>query len=389
MHNADKQLLPLTIRGVKMPTYAIGYDWVQYSGIITPGQFPQIQSEKYALNLKDYGTRNFNQLYEVVTLSKAGTEEVCAMIEAQPRVKFIASNVVLIKLDNKYCYNTDLQKFITDFNNEMGIQFKNFTRLDTFIDFQTIGNNIDPQNFLRACASRKIVVKGKSMRPFHERNMITGITWGSAASTVSFTMYNKSREMRKKVNKPWVNELWRLCGFDEVKDTYRLEFRHKKDVKSLVDAGTGEVCFSHTDTAILNHVKEYVTHLYNEHFYAAYYCEGVRISRMQRVYPLDMDASMLCAVRLSEKLKSNNYIKFHTKCVIVGGLIYQQMGEKIHASVMFDYAERLINIHDLKNWKSIKFPQVNIYEHHMTIFDIASSQLATTHLVKQASINLN
>lgn len=382
-------LLPVTIRGVNLPTYAIGFDWVQYSGTIKPGQFPKIESEKYALNLKDYGTRNFNELYEVVTLNPDGIEEVCAYVEAKPRVKFINSDIVLVKLDNKYCYQGDILTFLYSLNEALGIEFKNYTRLDSFIDFQHVGNDIDPQNFLRACASRSLVVKGKSMRTHHERSIVTGITWGSASSPVSFTMYNKSREMRKKVQKPWVSGLWKECGFDEMKDTYRLEFRHKKDMKTFVDGESGDTLFSHADIKMIACLEQYLPFMYEQHFYVAKYCEGIRISRMQRYYPLDMEATFITALRLSDKLKSNNYVKYQVKNLIARAEYHQKTGELIRASGLLEEVEDLLRLYDLMNWYKLKYPAHNLYKSHMTIQDIATSALAANTPLTQQKFNLN
>lgn len=390
---------PLLGAGAKMNGGCIGWDWLQFSATSNIEQTLQGLQGLFRWEQRDGGTEHFRQSYDIycrTAVSDFDQEDLyekCAFLEMEPRVGFLSPDLCLIKIENKYCYQGKPSDFIKLLCEEIGVTFKNYTRLDAFIDVQKIDYQGGTcQDLMLDFASHKVIMKGKSMTTHHERQKITGITWGKRVSGISVTMYNKTKHMRKQGNnKAWVAELWASAGFDTNVDTYRIEFSGKKNLYDLIDTESGENFGNHSQIEYIDNLKSYVKYCYNKHFQIAINTPGVRFSRMERLNVLDINKTYVKAIRLTEKEKSTNYIKAQIKNTITDALFYQGKGDRILASNLFEYVENLVNRYYLNDWFHKKFAHLELHNLNLTIFDIVASQIsdqARHKYIKQAA-NLN
>lgn len=395
---------PLPCAGAKIFGGCIGWDWLQFSAMAKVETALQGKQDLFRWEQAETGSEHFKERW-VVSVRVQATDfdeldiyEKCATLEMKPRAGYIPDECCLIKLENKYCYQAYPSRFISLLTENLGLIFKNYTRLDAFIDIQKINYNGGTcQDLMLDFSAKRVVMKAKTMVVHHDRDKVTGITWGKRVSGTSVTMYNKTKHMRKQGNnKPWVAEMWHSAGFESNIDTYRLEFSQKKNLNDLIDTNTGKSLGNHSDITFVDNLTTYIRWAYTNHFQIAKYCAGVRFSRMERLNVLDINKSYCRAIRLTDKEKSTNYIKAQIKNTVTDAMQYQAT-DKVLSSVLFEYVEKLVSRYYLGDWFQKKFAHLELHNLNITIFDIVAMDVhkatAKSHWIKQsglqADINAN
>lgn len=303
-------------------------------------------------------------------------------------------NLATLKLENRECYQEGhkiiaLIKLICD---DMGMQFLHFTRLDTAIDIQTTKiKGMGVQDLFNKIGRGDLIFKAKRQHAkaelpndakdsikgeeeqlvinetFRRQGKVNTVYVGSRKSGFQICMYNKSLQMRSQNFKPWVKQNWEAAGHVDGFDTYRIEFRHNKDVKELkwLDETTGEFIslgLALDNLDILNKLGLYVTALYNQHFVLAEYEEGVRFSRMTRIDILgeDFEVKGYKSIRYTEKKPSTNLIKNRLKHLAQHAQAAWAGGRKLNASECFKTCFAICEEHDLNSWFSSQMDRLKI-----------------------------
>lgn len=136
-----------------------------------------------------------------------------------------------IKLANAVLYVSDWYFILTDVLGVLGWHPLNITRVDLAADFNFFMGGLDPSTFLRkyVCkqkasylriGSNKFAVYGiKDMRC----TIFDSIRWGSRQSGVSVYMYNKTKELTEKKDKPYIREAWKKADLSSTKPVWRVE----------------------------------------------------------------------------------------------------------------------------------------------------------------------
>lgn len=136
-----------------------------------------------------------------------------------------------IKIANAVLYVSDWYFILMDVLAVLGWQPLNITRVDLAADFNFFMGGLDPSTFLRkyVCkqkasyirvGSNKFAVYGiKDMRC----TIFDSIRWGSRQSGVSVYMYNKTKELTEKKDKPYIREAWKKAELSSTKPVWRVE----------------------------------------------------------------------------------------------------------------------------------------------------------------------
>jgi hypothetical protein len=366
---------------------AVSYDWIEFTGVMPKQSLPEstfLFSHKEA----EHGTKQYNKLYKVSTI-RYGEELEFAELQTQPRPRFLAKDLVQVKLANRICYTPDTLKAIEQFLNEYGIQFKNYTRLDIAIDFQEVaeyGNDI--QKLMQAFAAKKLYLKSKSMKTHSLVSRYTGMTWGSRSSGVAATLYNKTEEMQKKSSKPWITDLWKEARFIEDMDVYRLEFSTTKPRVDIVDPETGITLGTYSEVNFLDRQKEYLNFLYQQHFQVAHYEEGVRFDRCKRYNLLGslMEASVFRSVTACIKPQSTNRKKSFIKELVMAASFFAKEGDKVQASYTWELVSKYVEQYSLQKWFGNTYDRLQIKSTYMTHWDMVNSESIKFNALKQAKL---
>jgi len=151
-----------------------------------------------------------------------------ATFEFQPSSKIIAPDICIIKFDNALLYQCNIYEFALRFINEHNLIFNNITRIDFCVDFNRMYNNLNPQCFIRRVVKNKLLSNMRSLctlkgRQNHRFNW-EYLRYGSHKTLVSSYLYNKSKEMKDCIFKPYIYKSWQDEDLNLNVPVWRLEF---------------------------------------------------------------------------------------------------------------------------------------------------------------------
>lgn len=244
-----------------MEKYCISVDWLQvccYSNnlafLLNNDYYNKVDSLPYWLELQPLETRNFARFVRVHT--KVGNDwRYCADILAVPRSSMLNSNIVLVKIHNRFLYSQNYIKLLYNICATFKLSIKGLTRLDLCYDCNSFHNGLKPHKFIKEFvtaefdSSRYIYKVGaKQFRVYGGKSVssatkFSGIEFGSGKSSKRCYIYDKTRELEEVKDKPWIRQYWQQNGLisDAKTHVYRAEISIKCDGMDLLNMSTGEL----------------------------------------------------------------------------------------------------------------------------------------------------
>lgn len=244
-----------------MEKYCISVDWLQvccYSNnlayLLNNDYYNKVDSLPYWLELQSLETRNFARFIRVYT--KVGNDwRYCADILAVPRSSMLNSNIVLVKIHNRFLYSQNYIKLLYDICATFKLSIKGLTRLDLCYDCNSFHGGLKPHKFIKEFVtaefdSPKYIYKvgAKQFRVYGGKSVssatkFTGIEFGSGKSSKRCYIYDKTRELEEVKDKPWIRQYWQQNGLisDAKTHVYRAEISIKCDGMDLLNMSTGEL----------------------------------------------------------------------------------------------------------------------------------------------------
>lgn len=244
-----------------MEKYCISVDWLQvccYSNnlafLLNNDYYNKVDSLPYWLELQPLETRNFARFIRVHT--KVGNDwRYCADILAVPRSTMLNSNIVLVKIHNRFLYSQNYIKLLYNICATFKLSIKGLTRLDLCYDCNSFHNGLKPHKFIKEFVTAEFdspryiyKVGAKQFRVYGGKSVssttkFTGIEFGSGKSSKRCYIYDKTRELEEVKDKPWIRQYWRQNGLisDEKTHVYRAEISIKCDGMDLLNMSTGEL----------------------------------------------------------------------------------------------------------------------------------------------------
>lgn len=244
-----------------MEKYCISVDWLQvccYSNnlayLLNNDYYNKVDSLPYWLELQPLETRSFARFIRVHT--KVGNDwRCCADILAVPRSTMLNSNIVLVKIHNRFLYSQNYIKLLYNICATFKLSIKGLTRLDLCYDCNSFHGGIKPHKFIKEFVTAEFdspryiyKVGAKQFRVYGGKSVssttkFTGIEFGSGKSSKRCYIYDKSRELAEVKDKPWIRQYWQENGLisDEKTHVYRAEISIKCDGMDLLNMSTGEL----------------------------------------------------------------------------------------------------------------------------------------------------
>lgn len=214
-------------------------DWISFSAF-NKGKDIISSDQDYVVVKSGIKTKHFNALYEVFF-----KHDRIAIITAEPNSKILKPELVIVKIENKYLYAGDIDRQVGYLCSSLFLQLNNWSRIDICIDFTELLYIIDPHKLICDFITGKILHRNKGEYTIHGKHNILNkhetITFGTNKTAVKTTLYNKSKYMATKVNKPWIIERWKESGINIDKTVWRLEFSIKDFGMKIVDKESGEM----------------------------------------------------------------------------------------------------------------------------------------------------
>lgn len=244
-----------------MEKYCISVDWLQvccYSNnlafLLNNDYYNKVDSLPYWLELQPLETRSFARFIRVHT--KVGNDwRYCADILAVPRSTMLNSNIVLVKIHNRFLYNQNYIKLLYNICDTFKLSIKGLTRLDLCYDCNSFHGGLKPHKFIKEFVTAEFdspryiyKVGAKQFRVYGGKSVssatkFSGIEFGSGKSSKRCYIYDKTRELAEVKDKPWIRQYWQENGLisDEKTHVYRAEISIKCDGMDLLNMSTGEL----------------------------------------------------------------------------------------------------------------------------------------------------
>lgn len=244
-----------------MEKYMISIDWLElYCKSRDASMFenPELVSKQtnadYILINEAHPTATFMEMYKLIKRIGTDYREV-ATIQRVPRLKKISKYAVCVKLSNRFLYSHEPIKELYHITDLLHLNIQGITRLDLCYDCNKFRNGRNPLRFLKQYISedydsKRYIYKtgtnefrlyGKKSASTETR--INGLEFGSNESNFRSYIYDKTKELEVKKDKPWIRQAWEDNGLisDEKTHVYRAEISIKARGMDLLNMCTGEI----------------------------------------------------------------------------------------------------------------------------------------------------
>jgi hypothetical protein len=294
----------------------ISIDWLQIHVKIFSLENLDAETSKngtFRIVKKDINHRVFNQ-HRSIESNLTGEYEQCAVISYKPLSGILPVDSGHLKIINKYLYQTDLIRLLSALLIELGLSFKSVSRLDVAADFKQFYKLSVPQFFKRIINAKYLKLRSTSVHidGTANRNLpVHYMRFGSKYSDVQFYIYNKSKELREKTKKPYIEDFWRNNGINpDTHDVWRLEFSLSPSSQAIVNSDTGET-IQFNDIRIVEHdfIHTLFYSLLNQYAVFVKNDGQVRKERMKKIILFKKSLQPQLYMRVSEKKTSNRMDK--------------------------------------------------------------------------------
>jgi len=251
----------------------INCDWVECHVVLPFLDYDRYEHPFYKVVRDKRGTQQFRALY-FITDTRTGEQVASLSSEAHSEMCMKAEHGIL-KIDNKYLYQADLNGYVKKFMEHLGLSFLNYTRVDICLDFIAFDNQ-HCEKFIEDVICGAIIKRhGTKWRPAGRTPTIENgqivrhdetLSFGTKSSKVQYKLYNKTLEMAEKKIKPWIMDSWQANGWDGTSTIWRLEFELRNDTKYIIRTETGEV-FRFNNMDILLGIRDLWKHFYDACFW--------------------------------------------------------------------------------------------------------------------------
>ncbi|SEW50630.1 hypothetical protein [Chitinophaga arvensicola] len=293
--------------------YVHAIDWLQIH-VKCPVAIQAKDNFTYHTEKTDYQTRQFREVYEISVLMPSGAYERCAVLACKPHAAFLGGDMGLLKIENKFLYQSDLKQFVVALLEQYHFKFHSISRLDLALDFTSFNGGLPPEDLIKNFLQEKWLKKHKAkftvVGDHMERNAYEYLRFGAKTSEINYYMYNKSKELDFNKDKPWIRAMWEQAGFHPDAQVWRLEFSMKSSCKELVDYDFGEV-IPVKALAIIDGDNSFTLFrtLFYKHFTFVRNTNGNRKDRMNEVDLLTLEKPNTVVLRLTEKMESTRMDK--------------------------------------------------------------------------------
>lgn len=243
-----------------MERFCISLDWLQFSVKGLSDSAMLLQDDFY-FELTEFHSKFYKKIYKVYAYRyELGVKQKTpfAVVQYDCAVQDL-KDISIVKIENVLLYDKECFNYITRFMDRLHLQFNGITRIDVAYDCQRFFGGISPLTFMKRYVTASLLRVSRQTKcqvHYVQNYKITdaesvdgspkmlipeSITWGQGSGRCESQIYNKSKELKAKKDKPWIREMWKNAGFRPDRDVYRYEFRIKGKAKTIVNEATAEL----------------------------------------------------------------------------------------------------------------------------------------------------
>jgi len=304
-----------------LKTYSLNIDWLQLNCRLSRENSIVHGSKYYEVRPADYTSVQWGLIQNVIDRR---SNKPVAVIVSCPRSPALDSNIILVKFENSFLYQSGLSYEVTKCLEHLELTVKNISRLDLSLDFQFFFNGLHPHDLIKKFLNNSYLKKGKGKFKVvgnHNRDITHEyIRWGSRSSLISYYLYNKTKELKEVKHKPYIVEDWQRNELLNDKDVWRLEFSIKNGGGFTPDDDTTEANYgviAFPDVLNKDVVPDLFKALLDKYF--VFYQnpdDDFDITKKTRLTKINLFAPfvpLLKYKRLTEKVESNRMDKIFIK----------------------------------------------------------------------------
>ena len=363
----------------------ISIDWLQLYVQVPYKEYDEVKTP-YIIEKQAYQTTHFKKVYIIYNKHR---EEI-ATLASDPHSGILTQDGGLLKIHNKYLYQSELYKFTIDLLRDLQLVFKSISRLDIaldFLQFETNKSIASPEKFIQQFASRRYKKYSKNGKNYNYKLNGKGdkyglplfeyLKFGSETSDTCYYLYNKSKELEDNPMKGWITDNWTANGWDGKQTVWRLEFSVKKTKKILVDSDMVKYDLADIELLQPENIKGMFKCLFSDYWnfqkLSSVTGEAMGIKFQKKITSvISFFKDMVCnyvRINLSEKKESNRSSKIFTKALMT--LNQELRGHDFNLAVFsHNLLSYFVTNRSIEPWFEKKFPQ----------FQLADSRKFTKHL---------
>ena len=300
----------------KSSGFSLAIDWLQLHCRVKKKELLQHNGKsktgKYDLQIQEIKNPIWSKHLNV----KLG-DDILAHLSFEPHSNILPETSSHLKINNKFLYSEILPELVADLLEELELGFLSVSRLDIAADFVKFKKMSCPA-FIKSVVQKKLLKRyttSFALQGMLTRSMpIHYIRFGSKNHEVQWYLYNKSKELREKTKKPWIEAHWQANGLPcRSRDIWRLEFSLKPSQFGVVFDGAVEIEFNNLDILKPSHLLAVFSALYQKHCDFRRNDGQVRKERMKKVELLNVEDYSGVFAKVSDKKESNRIHKVFIK----------------------------------------------------------------------------
>ena len=198
-------------------------DWLEVYVLEPLDRYPMnaeyFRQKGYVVNEREYGTRVYNEMFELMN------ENGDPMIEVRRNpasgdssFSGLVPQSCHLRLPNWMLYQGNPVTFLMEFMLKNDYIFKRIFRIDLALDFEYFDSGDRPAAFVRRYLEGKFRKINQCNLTAHGEDTWNNcnwnsLSWGSRTSMVSTKLYNKTKELTEgKSQKPYIRTCWMMAG---------------------------------------------------------------------------------------------------------------------------------------------------------------------------------
>lgn len=231
----------------------------------------------------------------------------------EPKSKILKHNLLILKVNNKFLYSQQFRAELDNLIEFLELKFNNVTRIDYALDFQFLRAGLTGTRFIELLGKNIIDLKYKGKKtiifPSNHNEPPEYVRFGNHSSEFNVYIYNKTRELQEKKDKPYIRDQWKNCEFLENFPVFRLEISFKPDKTKFFLNKDNHNSFRNLDNILnINFHKRIFNYLIKNKF-RFYYTSGKK-SMVDLFYLPETQEDSNIRMLVDYDLKgSDNYIR--------------------------------------------------------------------------------